>query len=287
VEVSALALLALGLRITLLGLERIYLKKLERFDSIVIASLFFLIASLFLTPILLVTTDPFIEMLKGSQSALISSAFYSIGFFLYVQAISLEDTSLIAPLYNSSLLWVLIFGFVFLDELVTPLRILGAVMIFVGVFFLYQGKLQDKLRAIKASTGSLYMILGSVFLAIGRTIDASAVRDVDPRFYALALNFYVGFYLLIGSLIWKRQADIFRSIREEPKNLVLAGITNGWSYLFLLIALQTIDLSIAEPLSLLSIFVTAFFAKIILGEDVRQRIPAMIVILVGSVVLFF
>jgi len=285
--VSVLAAISLGVRITLLGAERIFLKKLERYDSIIIAGLFFLIAAIFLTPVFLVISHLDFQLLFWeSRLALVSSFFYAFGFFFYVSAISLEDTSLIAPLYNSSLFWIMLLGAIFLDETVTIFRIFGGLLIFLGVFLLYGGSLREKIEAIKSSTGSIYMIIGSIFLAVGRTIDTSASRASDPRFYAFAINLYVGIYLLISGVLLGRSSDVLRSLREEPKNLILAGLTNGWSYLFLLIALQTLDLSLAEPLSLLSIFVTAFLAKLIFDEDVIKRLPAMFVILAGAVLLF-
>ena len=286
-ELSFLAATALGLRITLLGLERIFLKKLDRYDSVVIASLFFLLAAVFLTPIFFIIHDPILVLIYHALPALISSLFYAIGFFLYVRAIALEDTSLIAPLYNSSLFWIMILGATILGEKVTYIRVSGGVFIFIGVFLLYGGSITEKIQAIRNSRGSILMLIGSIFLAVGRTIDAAAVQTVDPSFYAFAINLTVGIYLFLFSVTTGRTADIFKSLREEPKNLVFAGITNGWSYLFLLVALQSIDLSIAEPLSLLSIFVTAGFAKIIFDEQVIKRIPAMFVILFGAILLFF
>jgi hypothetical protein len=44
--------------------------------------------------------------------------------------------------------------------------------------------------------------------------------------------------------------------------------------------------TIAEPASLLSIFVTAFLAKKFLEEHVRERMPGIIIIVFGSIFLF-
>lgn len=285
-EIVLISVIAMISRIILLGAERIFLKKLERYDSVVIAGLFFLIAAVFLTPVFFVVKNLSWELFVRGYPALISSLLYAVGFFFYVRAIALEDTSLIAPLYNSSLLWLMMFGFVFLGENVTIFRIIGAISIFLGMFILYPGSISQKLQAIRGSQGSIYMIIGSVFLAIGRTIDAYSIRSVDPRFYAFLINLYVGVYLLIYSLLQGKFTIIVESFQFDWKNLIYAGITNGWSYLFLLIAIQGLELTVAEPLSLLSIFVTAFLGKRIFGENVSHRIPGMVIIVVGAFLLF-
>ena len=59
------------------------------------------------------------------------------------------------------------------------------------------------------------------------------------------------------------------------------------AYLFLLVAIPYLQVTVAEPLSLLSIFVTAYLAKRYLGEEVKERIPGIVIILIGSFLLFF
>ena len=288
-DIIIISSFAMGLRILILGAERIYLKKLQLYDSLVISTFFSLIASAALTPLLFFIPNIQIQFFNASRFAIISSLSYTVAFFLYVKAISLEDASLIAPLYNSSLFFIFIFGSLVLREVVTIFRVFGGLLIFFGMFMLYSGSFSEKITEIKESRGSIYMFVGSIFLAVGRTIDAYSItrENVDPRLYAFLIYFYVGFYTLILVLLSGRRNKIRAPFKFNLRNLLLAGIANGWAYLFLLIALQAIDLSIAVPLSLLSVFVTAYFAKLFLDENINQRIPGTIVIYIGALLLFF
>jgi transporter family protein len=227
------------------------------------------------------------EYFFQGRNAMISALFYSIGLYSYVKAISMEETVLIAPLYNSSSLWIFVLGFIFLGEQVTVLRVIGGILIFIGVFLLYTGNLTDKLNAIINSQGSLFMLAGSIFIAIGRTIDAYSVRIADPMFFAFLMNFYLGMYLLLATVILKRAHVIPKIVKEEPISLFWAGFSNGWAYLFLLVALRYIDLSIAEPLSLLSLLLTALLGKYLLGERLKERLHGTIVIIFGAILLFY
>ena len=158
-------------RIILVGTERIFLTKtkLGKYNSIVVASLFFLLATILLLPgLILVPLDKFnLNSILLLRYSLFSSLFYSVGFYSYVKALSQEDASLIAPLYNSSLLWLLILSALFLPDTLTITRIMGGMVMFLGFFFLYSGSLKEKLTKIKESRASLLMIAGSMFLAIG------------------------------------------------------------------------------------------------------------------------
>ena len=285
-----LGLVFISLRIILVGTERIFLtkNKLGQFNSVVVASVFFGFASILLLPGLLLdlpTNFTSVEIFALSFS-LLSSLFYAVGFYAYVKALSVEDATLIAPLYNSSLLWLLILSAIFLSDNLTLTRIGGGVVLFIGFFFLHSGSLKEKIQKIKNSKGSLYMISGSLFLAIGRTIDASAISQTNAVLYAISMNFFVGFYLFIVTIL-QGNLHIIREIKNGSLlNLFGAAICNGWAYLFLLLAIPYLQVTVAEPLSLLSVFVTAYLANKYLGEQVKERIPGIIIILIGSFLLF-
>lgn len=287
-----LGFLFLAFRIAMLGAERIFLKYLQHYSSIPVASLFFLVAAVLLTPVFSFVPLSAIALTPVEWTlVLISSLFYSIGFYAYVKAISLGDASLIAPLYNSSLLWLLFLGFLFLGDAVTTLRIIGAVILFIGVFFLYPGSLREKLVAIRTSNASWYMIGGSFFVAVGRTIDAFTTSEiasnivVNQSYYAFLINLSVGVYLLIFSLVRGQYSQLRRILREKPMTITLAGLTNGWAYLCLLLAIGYLQVTVAEPASLLSVFVTALLAKIFLHENVEQRLPGMVLMVIGAILL--
>lgn len=175
----------------------------------------------------------------------------------------------------------------FLDENINVFRIIGVVIMFIGVFFLYPGRIKYKIDSIRSSQGSILMIVGSLFIALGRTIDAYAINNIDGRLYAWFINFTIGIIMLIISAFRGKLGIGVQMIKEKPKKVFMAAFTNGWGYLMLLFALIAIDVTIAVPASLLSIFVTAYIAKTILKENVEERLIGMILMILGSVLLFF
>ncbi|MHA2305193.1 MAG: EamA family transporter [Candidatus Hodarchaeales archaeon] len=285
-DLVIISFFALSLRIFLLGAERIFLKQLEEYDSLIISALFFLAGSFFILPIFLfIPIEILLTGLEDLIFAFISSIVYIFGFFAYVKALSEEDASLIAPLYNSSLFWLLFLGLTFLGENVGVFRVLGGIMMFIGVFFLYSGKITEKIQKIKSSKASLLMICGSFFLALGRTIDTYAIRTIDPRLYAFSILFFAGLMFLIIAICTKRYHDGVSALQNNLRTVILAGISNGWAYVMLLIAILGVGVTVAEPASLLSVFVTAFLAKIILKEKIIERFPGIVLMVFGAFLL--
>jgi len=275
-------------RIITLGSERIFLKLLKDIDSFVVSSLFFLTAAVFLSP-LFFFLPPSVWNLSLLQVGLILgiSTFYAVGFYTYVKALSVADTSLIAPLYNSSLLWLLVLGSIFLSENVGIIRIVGGILMIIGVFYLYPGSFAEKIDAIKSSEGTKYMLLGSLFLAVGRTVDSYLINQLNTNVYLYAFlsNFLIGFYLLLIVLSRGKLSIGKEIIHHHPKIFFVGSLLTGWSYVFLLSAFRLLDVTIAEPLTLLSVFVTAALAKILLDEDVKERLAGMIIMVIGAVLL--
>ncbi|MGC9342611.1 MAG: EamA family transporter, partial [Bacteroidales bacterium] len=123
------AYLALAGRILMLGYERIVVKQLgQDSDSVGAAFLFFSIATLFLAPVLF-----FIDM-PADWSFLkwvfLAAAIYSNTFVLYVRSLSLGEASLVGPLYNFNIFFLLILTSIFLGEEITWLKVGGIFLLF-------------------------------------------------------------------------------------------------------------------------------------------------------------
>jgi uncharacterized membrane protein len=84
-------------------------------------------------------------------------------------------------------------------------------------------------------------------------------------------------------LLIKRKANtILKVFHEKPIVSITSGLINGFSYLFLLYAMQQIDLSLAEPLTNLSLVLTLLFSFLFFKENVIEKLPGSILILLGG-----
>jgi transporter family protein len=67
---------------------------------------------------------------------------------------------------------------------------------------------------------------------------------------------------------------------------VFSGTVNAYSYILLLFAFTVIPVSVAEPVSMLSMIVTVILAKYIFQERIRNRIIGAVIMLAGAWLLF-
>uniref|UniRef100_A0A7C3SNK3 DMT family transporter n=1 Tax=Dictyoglomus turgidum TaxID=513050 RepID=A0A7C3SNK3_9BACT len=271
-------------RIILLGYEKIVVKKVGTdSNSIVTSFLFFGIAVLFLLPFALFHPSFDLSALKYG---ILSGFIYSISFVLYVKSLSIGEASLVGPLYNFNVFFLLILTSIFLKEPFTISKVIGLSLLVYGASFLNrQENLYKSLYSLFKRKDTLFMMGSSFLIAIGRTIDGFVVGKIDPLFYCFFLYLVISVHQFFYILLRKEVEEVFKLLKEKTLLVTIAAGINAYSYMFLLIAFRSIDVSIAEPLSMLSMLVTLFLAKNVFKEDIRKRIIGVIIMILGAWIL--
>jgi transporter family protein len=223
--------------------------------------------------------------------ALVSGFFYSVAFVCYVRSLSLEEASLVSPLYNFNIVFLAVIAFIFLGESLTLSKGLGLVLLLYGASHLNRSAAKrtsfvQSIRGLLHNTGCRFMMIASLLIAVGRVIDKSNIQAASPLVYCFFLYLIISGYVFVYVLIKGRTRGIVRIMQEQPWTAMASGAINAYSYLFLLVAITTIDVSVAEPVSMLGMVVTLLLSWLILGEDVRRRWFAVLVMLAGAWVMF-
>ncbi len=280
------AYLSLLGRIILLGYEKIIVKKLGTFnDSKVISFLFFFVAVFFLLPFIFLDKIP--NDFEFSKYGLLSGFIYSISFILYVKSLSLGEASLVGPLYNFNVFFLLILTSIFLKESFTLKKVLGLSLLVYGASFLdKKGSFLSSLKFLFKRREALLMISSSFLVSLGRTVDGFVVERVSPIFYCFFLYFVISVFQLIYIVFGGKLKEVFKVLKENTYLVLIASAINAYSYLFLLFAFRYIDVSIAEPLSMLSMILTVIFAHYIFKEKIGTRVIGVIIMILGSYILF-
>ncbi len=274
---------ALTGRILLLGYERVAFKKAGREKNSMISTfLLFFIPTILLLPILFFYSWDSIVLLFAFPSAVI----YSAAFLIYIYVLSNYEVSLIVPFYNFNVFFLLILSIIFLEETFNFLKLIGIILLFLGTTFLNkEARLLDSIKAVYKNRGCQLMILVSMLMAIGRVIDTFLVRTFNPGEYSVALYLLISFDIFIMILFTKNVKDIIPTLKSRPKEFLIGSGTNAFSYLFLLIALTELELTIAEPLSMLSVIITIILSYIFFKENIRDRLIGGIIMSIGAILL--
>jgi transporter family protein len=285
----SLPVLALFGRVITLGVERIIVKKMgTNADSFCSTFLFFFLGALFLLPFVPMegpTTWVFVP------KAMASGLFYSVAFVCYVRSLSLEEASLVSPLYNFNIFFLAIMAFVWVGEPLSVYKCLGLVLLVYGASHLnrpdhMRSTFFCSMRALFHNRGCQFMIAASLLIAVGRVIDKSNIQNAPPVTYCFFLYLIIAAYVCIYVLLQGHLRGIFRLFRERPWTSMASGAINAYSYLFLLLAITEIDVSVAEPISMLGMVVTLFLSKWFLGENIRRRWFGVLLMVCGASVMF-
>ncbi|MFW6323716.1 MAG: EamA family transporter, partial [Desulfovibrionales bacterium] len=184
------AFAAMAGRILLLGCERIVVKKLGSFgDSFSSAFLFFCFGALLLFPFTFledVTSYTFIG------KAAVSSLVYAAAFVCYVKSLSIGEASLVSPLYNFNIFFLVLIAAVVLGESLHPVKIGGLLLLVYGATFLNrQGNWICSLGALAKDKACRLMMAGSLLIAVGRVIDKYKMGVTPPVTYSFILYSFV------------------------------------------------------------------------------------------------
>ncbi|MBW7997397.1 MAG: EamA family transporter [Candidatus Glassbacteria bacterium] len=281
-----LAYLALAGRVLLTGYERIIFKQVGTGSGS--AESVFLI---FTTGTLLLAPVGFFVEWPADWSflwiAALASLTYTVQTVFYVKSLSHGEASLVAPLYYFSVFFLLVMAVVFLGESFGPAKIAGLVLLVYGASFLHRKQsILHSLQALATDRACQFMIVSSVLVALGRTLDGFMMRSVHPLVYTLALCFFTDVFIFIWLAITGRLGSALEMFRSKLKVGALAGAVDCYSYLLLLIAITRIEVSVAEPASMLGMVVTVILAHFIFGERIKRRLVGVVVMFFGAWLLF-
>jgi len=176
---------------------------------------------------------------------------------------------------------------VFLDESFGLAKIAGLVLLVYGASHLNRKEsILHSLHALAKDHACQLMIVSSLLVAVGRTIDGFMMRSVDPLVYTLSLCFFTDIFLLIWLTATGRMGSALAMFRTKLKIGAIAGAVDCYSYLMLLMAITRIEVSVAEPASMLGMVVTVILAHFFFKEQIKQRLVGVIVMFFGAWLLF-
>ena len=286
---TALALAAMGGRILLLGWEKIAFKQMgEGEDSLAVVVLLGWTGALLLLPF------AFFEPLDSWSfvpAAAAAAGVYLAGILLYVRALSEGQVSLVGPVYNFNVFFLLLLSVLFLGESLSPWKVGGMALMVWGSTFLNPGvSLGASLRALAANRPCRTMMVASLFIAAGRVVDARVVgllAEHPPTVpYALVQAAFSGLYALAFLAVRRRTSLPWRLLRSRPRACLVAGACNIYAYLLLLLALRGLEVSLAEPLSMLGILLSVVLAHFVFHEPLKGRLLGSCLMLLGAWGLF-
>lgn len=188
----------------------------------------------------------------------------------YFKALQLGDINKVVPIDKSSTVLTIILAFIFLNEKVTPIKIVGVLLIAVGTFMMIEKK--DTSNEDKKGFTWLWYALGSaVFASLTSILGKVGITDVEANL-GTAIRTAV---VLVMAWLMVLVTGKGHLVREIPKNelgfICLSGLATGASWLCYYRALQDGLASVVVPIDKLSILVTVAFSYVVFRERLTKK----------------
>lgn len=280
---------ALGVRILLVGVERTLLRRMgQQAGDLESAAVFFTMGALFLLPF---AGLPAVRDWSFLRLAIPSGMVYALAYWLYVSAIARAEVSRVAPLGALGGVAVAIMAVWTHGEPLSWLK--GA-----GVLLVAGGALQlQRSRTSAAGTGDRGMALPALMM-VGYALLGAAARLLDKSGASEAAGATAGAYAFVVFAVVAlahtavltasgRLPGAVRLVRAEPLLTAAAGVCNGGSFLTMLLALTVVPVSIVEPVTALSLLVTAAVARLWFHEPLGGRVLPTLAVVAGVWLVLF
>lgn len=206
---------------------------------------------------------------------------YSAGHITYAKTLKQVEASIFSTLLNTNTIWVILMGYLVLQESIHTIDVLGTLLILVSVGLLAErkGKLKlDKSIGMGLLVGLIFGLAGATWVYVGKHSDLLTWS---------ALSFAIT--PLIVLILQPSAVPKMRYFYNKKIAITMVGLAAIWatSNLASLAAYQRGSVSIIAPLQETSVIITVLLAIIFLKERTRmwQKILAAIICFAGVILI--
>ena len=210
--------------------------------------------------------------------AVVSVIVFGVGHIIYAKTLQTVEASAFSVLFATQAIWIMLFGILLFHESLTPLQIVGVMLIFGSV-----GMLSRNVRSFKIDKGTGLGLMTGLLFGIAITAWSYVGRHTDGLSWA-AISF-VGTALvayLVGFRAIRRVDSLF-----QPKifiKLILLAVFYGIGSLAMLFAYREGTFSVVTPLRQTSIVFTVLLALLFLSNErtrIRTKLAAALISFIG------
>ena len=291
--------LAVAGRVLFLALERAAIKRLgAQAPPLATTLAFFTTATLSLVPVSghalvdYVHRAPWLgqpAQVLGVGGALLAAVIaYTLAFTAYAASLSTGEISVVGPLAHVNALFLLVLAFWFHHEPLTAWRIMGTVMVVWGGIALGRRGRKRSRGGGRAQGGggmaAIFMVAYAFLLSVGRITDkyATVTLDMPIGVYTFVTYSLVTICLALICLAAGNLRYAVRLLRARPKLSILAGTFTAYAFFFLVVAIQRLDLTVAEPLSGMAALVSLWLGAAVFDERLEGKMAPSALIVLGS-----
>lgn len=207
-----------------------------------------------------------------------------LAFLCYMRAIKVSPLSLTLPFLAFTPAFIILTGFIILDEILTLWGIIGIILIVTGSYILNLSGVrqhwQAPIKAVFKEQGSWLMLLTALIYSFTASIGKLAIRHSSPGFFGL--TYFLFFALFVIALFPLMPRAKVSNLFRKPLPGIFAGIA-----LTLMIFSHTYAISLIQAAYMISVkrssilFGVVFGAILFKEEKISERLFGASVMMAG------
>jgi drug/metabolite transporter (DMT)-like permease len=208
--------------------------------------------------------------------------FYGFANVTLFKALQLGEASEVSVISSSRSLWTVLVAVTLLGEPLTTKKLLGALLVFLGIVFVFW-----KSKRFKFRKEHLFALLAAVLFGIAFANDTFLLRSFDAPSYTAFAFFLPSIFLMIIRPNAVRGMKAFFNLKKLGNMLLLAIFYGGAAVAIYSSYRAGGEASQIAPISQSSVIVTVLLAAIFLKEraDFPRKIAAAMIVFLGVVLL--
>ena len=240
--------------------------------------------------ILTFLTQQFTTNLTTLLFALWGSIILSLGTFLHLKSVTIEDFSLTLPFLSFSFCFLIPLEYIFYGQLPTLLAIFGLIAIIMGTFWL--GFIESIQTNIwwQIKKGSRQMIIVAFLYSLAANIDKAGSLSYSPLGYlAWSYLFIFIIYFIFSLLVSKKLSThkiLFADLKENWQLFVILGLISCVAAWFLLSAYTVILVNYAIAIKRAGLLIPIILGPLFFKEkNLVKRLPGVLLMLLGALII--
>lgn len=253
------------------------LSKLSEIVVFALPAIYFLFTTTFRTEFLLLIT--------------VAASITFLNYFFLASAYKYGDLSLVYPVSRSSIIFLPVFAYYFIDEKIDGIGLLAISAILVGTFVMHMESLSFRgVRTIIkniSNKGSLYAILAALTVAGYTLWDKISISKMEPFLYFYLYTFIVAVLYNSVTFTQFKKGEIRKEWELNRSKILQVGFFNGFTYILILTALTMSKATYVGGLRQLSIVIGAFLGYKLLSEKMTlPKIVGIVISIIGGSLIY-
>jgi len=209
----------------------------------------------------------------------------ALAFYCYMKALKASPLSLALPFLAFTPAFIILTGWIILDEKVSPGGLSGIMLIIAGAYLLNLSKTRDSLlepvKAIFKEPGSRLMLLVSFIYALTSPLGKVAIIHSNPYFFGILYNVSL-LILMIFLLPTAANTAPARSLISIPLIGLLLGTTVATTIFSHMLAISMTNVAYMISLKRTSLLFGVLYGAILFKEEkIAERLTGAVIMIAG------